>query len=237
MSRIIKREQAGPSQARAWQPQPINQVAGRAARKSALHPREGAAPEEAAREAQLLAEQRLAAAEAEANAIRRQAREAGLAEGRETAHQEWEAKQAELNKLVEEIDAERSSFFDRMEPEVARLAVTIAEKVLARELETRPEGVVDLVRSAMKRMREREALRIRLNPDDVALVRAAKDELMEEVNGVKKLDLLEDRRVGRGGCVIESSNGILDARIKTQLEELERVISEAATHGKPAGSE
>jgi len=236
-SRIIRAQQVDRSRLRPWKP------AAPAPLKDPPSPAAGATFGEMAAAAGDLAEsqakavQQIAAAQSEAGQIKVTAREEGLVEGRSLAQQELEAKRTEVARLVEEIETERANFFDRMEPEVARLSVTIAEKVIARELETRPETVIDLVRTAMKRMRERESLRVRVNPEDISLVRAARDELMAEVDGVKKLDLIDDRRVGQGGCVIESSNGILDSRIKTQLEEIERVISEAATHGAPSRAE
>lgn len=172
-----------------------------------------------------------AASETEAAQITAQAYQQGLEEGRAIARQESQAKLEELDRRGDEMEAERRLFFDKVEPELARLAVGIAEKVIAKELETNPEIVIGLVRNAMKRMREREMLRVRLNPEDLPLVKAAREDLIAEVNGVNKLDLQEDRRVARGGCMVESSNGILDATIKTQLEKLEEVITEASDAG------
>jgi len=167
----------------------------------------------------------------EAESLKAQACQQGLEEGRALAEQELQKKMTELERRGEELEAERRLFLDKVEPELARLAVGIAEKVIAKELETNPEIVIGLVRNAMKRMRERETLRVRLNPEDLPLVKAAREDLMSEVNGVNKLDLQEDRRVGRGGCMVESGSGVLDATIKTQLEKLEQVIIEATDAG------
>lgn len=160
------------------------------------------------------------------------ARERGLAEGMRVAEEAYQAKLARLEALIEQVRAERSEFFARIEPEVVRLAVAIAEKVIQQELETRPEVVVEMVRAAMARLRDREVLRISLNPRDLERVREAKDDLVGAVDGVKKIDVIEDRRVDPGGCVIESPNGTLDARVRTQIEEIERALELAA----PAGS-
>ena len=138
----------------------------------------------------------------------------------------YRTKLARLDALVATLGEERREFFDRVEPEVVRLASAIAEKIIGEEMELRPERVVDLVREAMKRLRDREALRIRLSPQDMDLVKEARDDLIGSVDGVRKLELVEDRRVDRGGCVIESENGALDARVKTQMAEIERVLGE-----------
>jgi len=160
------------------------------------------------------------------------ARERGLGEGMRAAETAYRTKLARLDALVATLGEERREFFDRVEPEVVRLASAIAEKIIGEEMELRPERVVDLVREAMKRLRDREALCIRVSPQDLDLVKEARDDLMGSVDGVRKLELVEDRRVDRGGCVIESENGALDARIKTQMSEIERVLGEVETESE-----
>jgi flagellar assembly protein FliH len=124
-----------------------------------------------------------------------------------------------------------------VEPELVRLAVTIGEKIIAQELELRPEMVVNLVRNAMRRVRDREALRVSVNPHDLEQVRAAREDLISAVDGIKKLEVIEDRRVDRGGCIIESQNGTLDARISTQMEEINRALEGVMPNGESNDAE
>jgi len=150
-------------------------------------------------------------------------REAGLLHGEEA----YRARLARLDALADSLQRERQEFFDRIEPEVVRLSISIAEKILARELELRPNAVVDMVRSAVKRLRDREQLRVSVNPRDFEQVRSARDDLIGAIDGVRTLEVVEDRRVDAGGCVIESQNGTLDARVKTQLDQLSSVLEAA----------
>lgn len=185
------------------------------------------------------------AAKAQAAQIHAEARDHGLEEARRAAEEHQERLTADVQTrlcgLVDEINREREQFFGRVEPEIVSLAVSVAEKVIAQEIAAHPEIVLNLVRNSMKRMKERETLRVRLNPQDLEVVRAAREELISAVDGVQRLELVEDRRVDPGGCIVESRNGNLDARIRTQLSKIERVISEAAcgeqgrtTHGDSA---
>jgi len=155
------------------------------------------------------------------------ARRKGLAEGIHTAEQAYREKLARLDALAASLAGERQEFFDRIEPELVRLSIVIAEKVIGRELEVAPETVLDIVRSAMKRLRERESLRLSVNPRDLDTVKNARDDLISAVDGVRKLEVVEDRRVDPGGCVIESPSGTLDARMKTQIDEVSRALGEA----------
>ena len=163
------------------------------------------------------------------------AREKGLADGMRVAEECYRAKLARLESLTARLQEEREAFFDRIEPELVRLAVTIGEKVVGRELEMRPETVVELVRSAMRRLRDRETLRVSVNPQDLQRVKEAREDLISTIDGVRKLEIVEDRRIDPGGCLIESPNGTLDARIRTQLEEVSEALEELIP--SPAGND
>lgn len=158
--------------------------------------------------------------------VEEEARRRGLEEGARMAEEAYRGKLARLERMAEQLAAERAAFFERIEPELVRLATSIAEKIIARELETRPETVLDFVRGALLRLRERELLRVRVNPRDVEQVRAARGDLMAAVDGVRRLEVVEDRRVDQGGCVVETPNGTLDARVRTQMEEIRRALGE-----------
>ncbi len=160
-----------------------------------------------------------------------EARARGMTEGMRRAEEAYQAKLARLEGLISRMQAEREEFFTRVEPEVVRLAVAIAEKIIQQELETRPEVVVDMVKQAMRRLRDREVLRVSVNPRDLERVKEAKEDLIGAVDGVKELHVMEDRRVDPGGVVIESPNGTLDARVRTQIEEIERALESAAPAG------
>jgi flagellar assembly protein FliH len=158
--------------------------------------------------------------------LEEEARQRGLAEGIRAAEESYRSKMARLDQLAASLEAERERFFARMEPELVRLAMSIAEKIIGQELELRPEAVLDIIRGAMKRLRDREELRISVNPRDVERVKEAREDLISAVDGVKRIDIIEDRRVEAGGCVIESPNGTLDARLRTQLDEVGNALQE-----------
>jgi len=178
------------------------------------------------------AEQALAAARAEAAAllmtarseaehIHRCARAEGLAEAQAGLAQERQQLAAQHEAAVAEINVERERFLREAEPELLKLSFAIAEKVIARQVSEHPDIVLDLIRKSLRRIKDKSELRIRVNPEDLQLVKEARADLLAAVDGVEKIEVGDDRRVGRGGCIVESSNGTLDARIATQLRELE----------------
>jgi flagellar assembly protein FliH len=184
--------------------------------------------------AALEAKRILQSAQEQAEILREQARQSGYQDGQQRAVQENADAAAELERLNQAVQEERDAFFVRIEPEVVKLSVEVAEKILRRELASSPESVLDIVKSALQQLRDKDSIKLRVNPADLELLKANRQALCESVDGIQHMELIEDRRVDRGGCIAESSNGSLDARTKSQLSEAQRVLTEAA--GDDAGS-
>ena len=181
-------------------------------------------PVSAAREKANLIEDEALKAAAE---IRQTAWSEGYAEGCKAAESQYQELLDKAQREIEEFEHEKDEYWQSIEPELVSLAVEIAEKIIRSEVSARPEAVLDVARSAIRQLRQRESIRLHVNPGDLEVVRSNKTELLETTDGVQHLEIVDDRRVDRGGVVIESDDGMLDARIKTQLSEVEKALAEA----------
>jgi flagellar assembly protein FliH len=65
---------------------------------------------------------------------------------------------------------------------------------------------------------------VRVNPADIDTMRQHRDKLMA-MNDIDNLRVIEDQRVDRGGVVIETEAGTIDAKISTQLREARRLLA------------
>jgi len=110
------------------------------------------------------------------------------------------------------------------EGDLRALAVRIAEKILGRELELAPEVVVDVAREAIRLVGEPQAVTLRAHPDDVEALERGRPRLLERLRTSAALVIRADDRIGRGGCIVESELGVVDARLSTQLEAIERAL-------------
>jgi len=184
------------------------------------------------REARLEAEEIVSAAVQEAEDIRRTAYEEGHAEGA----REFGVRSAECGVRLEEtladIGRQLDEFWISTEQELLKLSVDIARKIVHREINENQESVLSTVKIALYQLRDRQSLKLRVNPAEYELLREHKEEIMSSCDGMRSLEILEDRRVEQGGCLIESDSGSLDARIETQLKEVERALLEAAHDGR-----
>jgi len=105
------------------------------------------------------------------------------------------------------------------------------QKILRREVES-DEFVLTTVTDGLRQLRDKRDLKIRANPGDFRFLREHKEDLIASFDGIQSVDVIEDRRVDKGGCLIESTNGHLDGRIETQLKEVERALLEAHEEGR-----
>ena len=155
--------------------------------------------------------------------VQAEARIAGHAEGTAAADREMSDMMATMRNLVDMARVERHKLMESAEPELVRLAVGIAERVLHQQIALDRGVVVEMARVAIGRLVEKESVTVRVNPGDLERMREHRDELLS--NGeIKNFRVIEDQRVDRGGVVVETDGGTIDARISTQVNEAKRVL-------------
>jgi flagellar assembly protein FliH len=156
----------------------------------------------------------------------------GLAAGLAQAHAEAAGAMEALAAAEAQVRASLTEFTAEAERAAVSLAMEIARKVVAAELETRPELVLEVVSSALRRATERDRLVVEVSPQDFPLIRDAADDLAGRLGGIQRLEVVAERRVERGGCIVRTPEGEIDGRISEQMERLAEVFDEARR--KPA---
>lgn len=140
----------------------------------------------------------------------------------------WDARRdalrAELENIVAEIGATRQALWARQESEMVALSLDIARQVVKTEVTQNPEVVRALIANALRRLTDKDNVRVRVSLADAPRIKEARQDLMEMVDGLRHLEIVDDRRVGEGGCVIETNAGTIDAKIETQLAEVARAL-------------
>jgi len=192
-------------------------------------------------EARKDAEEQKREAEAEAKALtdeaartageqRQAAFNEGFAKGREEG---YGAGKSELERLVirsqvmlERIQDKRAEVFDEAEQQIIDLALLTARKVVKIIPETEKKVVVENIKAALSKVRERGKIIIRVNMADLNISTEHKSDFTALVEGGGSMEIHEDGSIEPGGCVIETDFGEIDARISSQLAGLESKILE-----------
>jgi type III secretion protein L len=172
------------------------------------------------RDVQQQASEIIANAHEEVERLKKEAHQQGYDQGRQEGAQE-------LSKVVMEASRRLDAIEAQVIPQLKGLALTIARKILGRELEFHPEAVVDVVKQALsEKARQRREIVLRVNPDDLNEIREHKSELLELLSRCREIGIREDSEVGRFGVIIETDAGTIDAQLETQLAVFERVLKD-----------
>ena len=161
----------------------------------------------------------------------RKAYEAGYQAGQAAAKAEMEkmvaAKAEALTSMIDDVVSQRTRLVADSEQGVVRLACQIARRIVEKVAQTDGETIVRVVKAALERLAENQKVTLRVNPVDVEALRQHKSEWLEATRAGSAVDIKEDERIRRGGCLIEGSSGNIEAEIDRQLEVIERALVEA----------
>jgi flagellar assembly protein FliH len=161
---------------------------------------------------------------------RKEARSQGRVEGREDGFAEGKA---EVDRLIERTQIaleraqdKRGEILKETEKEIVDLVLLISRKVIKVISENQRDIIVSNVIEALRKVKAKGDVIIRVNLADLQLATEHKQDFIKLMEGVKSINIVEDSSVDSGGCIIETDFGEIDARIASQLAELENRILE-----------
>lgn len=157
-----------------------------------------------------------------------------LAEGKEQGRVEGYAEgKAEVDRLIkrtqvvlERAQNKRGEILKETEKEIIDLVLLISRKIIKVISENQRDVIISNVVEAMRKVRAKGNVNIRVNLTDLKIATEHKQDYIRLLEGVNTINLVEDSSVDLGGCIIETDFGEIDARIASQLAELENKILE-----------
>jgi flagellar assembly protein FliH len=69
-------------------------------------------------------------------------------------------------------------------------------------------------------------VKLRVHPDDESTLRQRRVEVSSAIDSLREVVIEADDKIERGGCIVESDSGNVDARLSTQLRSIELVLFE-----------
>ena len=147
----------------------------------------------------------------------------GLQEGEARARKVFEQSLSEargaIAKAVEEFKSQRASYFNRVEPEVVQLALSIARKILHREAQMDPLLLTGMVHVALEKLDQGTRVRLRAHPDEIHFW----NRYFSETGALPVLmEIIGDPALQGGQCALETDIGHTQISLDTQLKEIEQ---------------
>jgi len=122
-----------------------------------------------------------------------------------------------IKKLANEVLSQRESVLQETESDLIELVISIAEKVINEKI-SKNEVVYNNVKKALEYAINSESILVRINPEDLATLGKYREEFLTIVGESTSFEIIEDENIDKGGCVLDTNLGQIDARISSQME-------------------
>lgn len=173
----------------------------------------------------IIAEAETRAQEIEREAMQRghqEGREEGIEEGKKEVQRVIERFHVVLSKAIER----RNEIIEESETQVVNLVLTIAKKVIKVISENQKNVVINNIVQSLQRLQQKSDVIVRVNLADLDIATKHRSDILKMAERVRNITIAEDTTVDPGGCIIETDFGEIDARISSQLREIEDRILE-----------
>jgi flagellar assembly protein FliH len=158
---------------------------------------------------------------------RREGRAEGEKTGAEMANAALQPMLDRFTATIAELASYRARFRRDSEPELLRLSLAVARKILRRELTVDPHSLLGILKAALETINQAEVLCIRTAPEDAAQLTGR----LADLRLPDQVEVIADRTLPRGSILLDTKRGQIDASVQTQLAEIENGFADRiATH-------
>lgn len=167
--------------------------------------------------------------EEELDAIRAQAREEGLVQGREqgyadglaAAREQGRLERQRLEDMARSFAAEIAQANESVAQELLDLALELSRALLKTALEVRPALLLPIVQDAIQYLPTLQPpARLFLHPADAQLVREQLGDTLQS----QGWQIQDDKQILRGGCRLETRSNQIDATLDTRWQRLNAAL-------------
>lgn len=137
--------------------------------------------------------------------------------------------QQDVATFLKSIEGSKREIFSHSEHIILKLCLEISRKIIASEISTNQDIILNVARKALSYIAEREKLVIRVAPDDLKILNDKRDFWEPVTEKLKDVIIEPDERVSKGGCIIESNSGTVDARLGIQMDEIAELVEKMWT--------
>ena len=178
-------------------------------------------------------DQILAQALAESNMLLENAKNEGYLEGFSQGFEqaagefkkENNPKSEAISELLERLSDYEQETIRKNEQGLVRLVTAIAEKIIGEELEHNPQLVVSMLHEALEQNRREDYIKVTLAPDLLPVEAKASEKVRALIQSAQEgIAVAVDKEMRAGGCIVETSKGITDISISTQLNNIEEIL-------------
>lgn len=159
----------------------------------------------------------------EANAIKEAAAKEGYDEGLKSAKEDIE----KIHEALEIFFSAKQNVYDDIAPDILEISFEIAKKIIKKEMAEDPQILLDNIKDVLKSLSKEETkITLKVNPAQVAMLKQDVPEVSTSLGLEAKILIIPDETIMEGGCILTTTNGVIDATIESQLAIISEVLKE-----------
>lgn len=149
----------------------------------------------------------------------------GREEGKEALQHELQSALTTCDHIQQQLCTLEQRLVAQLTPEMVRLALAIAEKIVGSKVEEDPHLIASVLERARTHVQHARQIHIWLHPaDHEVLLQFRPDLVRAGEEGQRTIAIFPTAEVSRGGCRIETELGMVDATIPVQLDEIKEQL-------------
>ena len=146
--------------------------------------------------------------------------QAGYTKGKNQSIEETRGSLNMISRVIDELKAYRTQILNDARNDIVRMAISVAERVLHKEIMTDPNSVISVVKNAIKKINFKKQFMVHVNPLDLEVVQKQSAEVALLLDNYEILKFTGNPKVEPGGCIIQTESGTVDARVDRQFQEI-----------------
>lgn len=160
-------------------------------------------------------------AQKDALAIKEEAKKEGYEEGLSSAKSDIE----DLKSKFTEFFNYKTEVYEKVSDCIYEVSMEIARKIINKQVETDKEYIISMIKGVVEEIHKTEnKITLKVMPKDVEIVRDKISEIFSGEYFEAKISVIPDNEIKEGGVIVETSNGLIDATLETQLSIIEKAL-------------
>ena len=155
----------------------------------------------------------------------------GEKQGRETAEAKFKAEldgiKNQTSAYFNKLEVSKNNMFHDLDRVLLEFCMELTKKIIASEVVTNEDMILSVIKKSLAMIAERDNVIIRVSPQDLEVTSHRKDFWSSVTERMENVKFEADSRIEKGGCIIESNSGMVDARLGVQIDEVAELVLKA----------
>ena len=207
-----------------WVPEPLEEVQERTFRRSVIRAVKEKLPK--------LVQKKIVELQPNLHKEKEAEYQRGLKDGLEKGQLQEQEKLKELKEkfahIVQELVDYRKKLLKEAETTIVTIAFGFARNIVGEAIQAKQDVVQNQVKKVLEYVVGESKMVFYVHPDDVSQFDDKEGFIPQEY--LSKIEIVPDEKITRGGCILETNAGTIDATIEAQIAELASSIKNSLEH-------